>query len=146
MKEKIVSSGFVRLGQLILLLFLLPFLLLFTFLLLRKPSFDDFIILVPILAICFLIFKTGFSYADIYSRGDLLVMKKIFVTIVRTKKDLEKVQKGLLPFSYYLVFKDQTKVYFQYVTLNLFDNLGNACTVKIFDSIKAEFSEVDKLN
>lgn len=77
-KTKISGSSAVG-GQLFLIFSLLPLLIFFSYLILDVLTFTSLGVLAVILAIASFIFIRAFSYYDVYSIGNELVFKNLFL-------------------------------------------------------------------
>lgn len=115
-----ISGGSVVLGQLFLLIFLLPLVIIFSYLTLKKLTFDVVSFLLPLYAVIFLIFKNGFSYTDVYIVGDELIFKKIFFKKRVSKNQINEVDKGFLPITFYISLNDGSKFFFQSSIFDLY--------------------------
>lgn len=113
MKLEKVSGGYAVMGQAMVLLFLLPIVaLLFYVILTKNRSSDGMIFLAFVLIIAFLILRLMFSYADIYLSQGTIVMKKLLGSRRIPIVDYKRIEKALLPFTYYIEFENGRKVYF----------------------------------
>ena len=138
MREIKISGGSAVLGQLFLLMFLLPLVMVFSYLILKKLTFDVISFLLPIYAIIFLIFKNGFSYTDVYVVGDELIFKKIFFTTRASKSQINEVDKGFLPITFYISLNNGSKFFFHSSIFELYkgsDGILSSIKNKLFSGV-----------
>lgn len=108
-----LSGGSARAGQLMLILFFTPVTLLVLYLILAKnASVNGLLFIIFFLSITTLILYIGFSYADLFISEDYLIMKRIFNNKKKYLSEIQDIDRGLLPFSYYIKFKDNSSVKF----------------------------------
>lgn len=107
-----ISGGSARAGQLMQLLFFVPFSLILLYLTLVNFSFGIFLFFTFCSAIMSLVLYIGLSYRDLYLTGDYLIIKKIFTSQKVNLSEIVEIEKALLPFTYYLKFKNNQTVYF----------------------------------
>jgi len=113
MKTLKLSGGYARAGQLMLILFFTPVtLLLFYLIFTKNVSVNGLLFLIFFLSITTLILYIGFSYADLFVSEDYLIIKKIFNKKRMHLSEIQDIDRGLIPFSYYIKFKDNSKVKF----------------------------------
>lgn len=53
-----------------------------------------------------------YKYADIYLTNDLLYQKRLFNSISRSIRDIKNVDRAIMPFTYLIIVKDNSKVFF----------------------------------
>ena len=113
MKTLKLSGGYARAVQLMLILFFTPVtLLLFYLIFTKNVSVNGLLFLIFFLSITTLILYIGFSYADLFVSEDYLIIKKIFNKKRMHLSEIQDIDRGLIPFSYYIKFKDNSKVKF----------------------------------
>jgi hypothetical protein len=113
MKTIKLSGGYARAGQLMLILFFTPVtLLLFYLIFTKNASVNGLLFLIFFLSITTLILYIGFSYADLFVSEDYLIIKKIFNKKRMHLSEIHEIDRGLIPFSYYIKFKDNSRVKF----------------------------------
>jgi len=113
MKTIKLSGGSARAGQLMLILFFTPITLFLSYVIFTKNvSVNGLLFLIFFLSIATLILYTGFSYADLFVSEDYLIIKKIFNNKRMHLSEIQNIDRGLIPFSYYIKFKDNSRVKF----------------------------------
>jgi len=113
MKTVKLSGGSARAGQLMLVLIFTPItLLLFYLIFTKNASINGLLFLIFFLCIATLILYLSFSYADLFVSEDYLIIKKIFNNRRIHLSEIKDIDRGLIPFSYYIKFKDNSKVKF----------------------------------
>jgi hypothetical protein len=109
-----LSGGSARAGQLMLILFFTPVILLVFYLVLVKNfSTNGLLFLLFFLSITILILYIGFSYADLFVSENYLIIKRIFKTKKMHLSDIQNIDRGLIPFSYHIKFKDDSRIKFK---------------------------------
>ncbi|QEC53048.1 hypothetical protein EDD80_10410 [Anseongella ginsenosidimutans] len=132
-----ISGGSARLNQLMLLLFFLPFVWLLTYIILAKNfSLAGGAFLLFCIAMCCLIIRNGFSYADLYVSEHCLIIKKLFSIKSKPTAKIKKIDKALLPFTLYVEFEDSTKAFFFSRTSEVFKQLISSDPEKSVKFIK----------
>lgn len=112
MQEVVSEGGFARVGQLMLLLFFVPFNLFLIYVVGKNFSLDGLIFASIIASVSILIVRNGFSYGDVYLTEHSITIKKLFTNQKKQLSQFNKIQKALCPFTYYIEFEDKEKVYF----------------------------------
>jgi len=124
-----ISIGSARLAQAMFLLFFLPFILFITYIVLSKNfTIEGVGILVIFIAPSYLILKHTFSYADIYKYNHQIIAKKVFRTTIRSTSEIKNIEEAILPFTFYIIFNDNSKVYFLVEPTNLVRHLTTSDT------------------
>ncbi|HWW38553.1 hypothetical protein [Pedobacter sp.] len=108
-----ISGRSAILGQLTLLILLLPLAIFFSYMMIRYLTVDKIPILLIFDTVVFLIVRNGFSYFDIYDAGDKLVIKNAFYKKSISKDQVKDVDAGILSTTFCLILNDGSKFYFQ---------------------------------
>ena len=112
-----LSGGSARVGQLMLILFFIPVILwVFYIVFVKNFSTNGLLFLLFFISITTLILYRGFSYADLFLSEDKLIIKKIFKIREVHLSEIQDVDRGLIPFSYNIKFKDNSRVKFSKYT------------------------------
>ena len=138
-----ISGGSARLGQLIALLFFIPFLLFLTYIILSKNcTMEGFFFLVPTIIISLLIVRRSFKFADIYREKSVFLSKKIFSSMTLTTTDIIEVGESLWPFTYYIIVyeKKRKKILFSSSTSDWFTKMISNDGSNSLNKIKEQFS------
>ena len=110
MKMEKISGGFARVGQFVLLAFFIPFISFLSYVIIRKNfGFDGISVLTAFIVLILFITWKAFSYGDIFISNNSLVIKKI--------------DRAMLPNTYYLKLEDASKVFFFSKTSEIFKQL-----------------------
>lgn len=142
-KEKI-SGGSARLAQIMLLLFFIPFIFFLSYLILTKNfTLEGVVVLFVFIAVISLILRNVFSYADIYIFQDHLIVKKLFSTKNRSILEIKYIDKALFPFTFFLKFEDNSKVFFFSETSDLLKQLMSSDPDKGLKIIRDKLSKDD---
>lgn len=121
MKQKKISGGSARLGQLMLLMFFCPFIILLLYLIISKDlSSGGIIFLLALMTPILLIVRKIFMFGDIYISGNRMMIKKLFSTSDKSIEELLKIDKSLIPFAFYLRFKGGSRIMFFSDTSDIF--------------------------
>ncbi len=115
-----ISGRSAILGQLMLLILLLPLVVYFSYWVTRGLTLEKISFLLPIYIILFLIYRNGFSYFDIYDAGDKLVIRNVFYKKSISKDQVKDVDTGILSTTFCLILNDGSKFYFQSSILDFF--------------------------
>ena len=107
-----ISGGSAKVGQLMQLIFFVPFMLLLFYITLVNFSFGVLLFFIICSAIMAFLFYIGLSYGDLYLADDYLIIKKIFTSKKMDLSEIVEIDRGLLPFTYYIKFKNNSTVYF----------------------------------
>ncbi|HRP37833.1 MAG TPA: hypothetical protein PLS50_08570 [Candidatus Dojkabacteria bacterium] len=75
-------------------------------------TFDKMIFLLCCLIPSSFIVYKAFTTVDVYISGSELIIEKLFSRKERSAKDVKKIGRGLIPFTYYLEFADGGKIIF----------------------------------
>lgn len=112
-----LSEGSARAGQLMLILFFTPILLLVVYLVFVKNfSTNGLLFLLFFLSISTFALYRVFSHADLYVSEENLIIKKIFNTRKMHLSEIQEIDRSLIPFSYHIIFKDKSRVRFSKYT------------------------------
>lgn len=112
MEEKI-SGGSARALQLLLVVFFSPIIYVLLFLVLpRNLTVTGVFSIFFFFALIAIFLYISFSYGDIYKAGKYLIIKKIFVIKKKEISEIKEIDRAIVPFSYFIEFKDKYKVYF----------------------------------
>jgi hypothetical protein len=138
MKIEKLSGGFIVLVQGLIFAFSIPFALFICYLFTSKNiALDGKCFLAIILIVMLLMIKQVLSYADIYLMEDKLVTKKIIGVKNRPLSQIKSIDEALLPFSYYILFKDDKKVYFQLKPKDMLKRIVNTDSDQILHSLRS---------
>jgi len=108
-----ISGRSAILGQLVLLILLLPLAIFFSYMMIRYLTVDKIPVLLIFDTVVFLIVRNGFSYFDIYDAGDNLVIRNVFYKKSVSKDQVKDVDTGILSTTFCLILNDGSKFYFQ---------------------------------
>jgi hypothetical protein len=113
MSNEKISVGSARALQLMVILFLTPLWLFLVFIIFTKNlSVEGLLFLIFSSSIIALILYVSFSYADLYVSGEFLITKRLFTSSQKLLSEISDVDRALTPFSFYIKFTNNTKVYF----------------------------------
>lgn len=107
-----ISGGSARGGQLMQLIFFTPFTLILLYINIVNFSVGLLGSSFIFIGIMTIFFYQGYSYSDLYLCEDYLISKKIFRTKKSHLNDILEINRALIPFTYYIKFKDNYTVYF----------------------------------
>jgi hypothetical protein len=82
-----------------------------------------------------------FSYADIYKYNHQIIAKKVFSTIIKSTSEIKSIEEAILPFTFYIIFHDNSKVYFLVEPTNLLRHLTSSDTKKRLRTLKEKLSK-----
>jgi hypothetical protein len=137
-----ISIGSARLAQAMFLLFFLPFILFVTYIVISKNfTIEAAGFLFIFIALIYLILKQMFSYADIYKYNHQIIAKKVFSTIIKSTSEIKSIEEAILPFTFYIIFHDNSKVYFLVEPTNLLRHLTSSDTKKRLRTLKEKLSK-----
>jgi hypothetical protein len=132
-----ISIGSARLAQAMFLLFFLPLILCVTYIVISKNfTIEATGFLFIFIALIYLILKQMFSYADIYKYNQQIIAKKVFSTIIKSTSEIKSIEEAILPFTFYIIFQDNSKVYFLVEPTNLLRHLTSSDTKKGLRTLK----------
>jgi hypothetical protein len=107
-----ISGGLPILAQIIVICFFGPFLLcLFYLIVMKNPSVGGVLFFLGSTFVAGILIKNVMSYADISLVNKVIVVRKIFWVRYIKPEEFRSVNRGLLPFTFYVQFTD-LKVYF----------------------------------
>ncbi len=146
MKLEKVSGGYAVMGQAMLLLFLLPITSLLFFVILTKNfSSEGMTFLAFVMVIAFLMLRLMFSYADIYLSQGIIVMKKLFGVRKSPVSDYKRIEKALLPFTYYIEFENGKKVYFSTLLSEIWETATSSDPDRGLKAIRLKFEKEQEI-
>ncbi|MGV8830164.1 MAG: hypothetical protein ACWA6U_17790 [Breznakibacter sp.] len=128
MKEKKkISGGSAIAGQAMILLFSIPFLgLLLNLMLENEISQEGLIFILIFFLLISGIILLGFRFSDVYIRNEELIALKLFYRKKYWISEVDKVEKGLFPFSCFIYLKSGKKIFFfsqtETIVKSLFSN------------------------
>lgn len=131
-----INSGSAQAGQIMCMLFFIPFLFLLLYIVIVNFSMDLLIFVIILTTIIIFIFKNAFSYADIYIKEGNIIIKKIFFTRSKKLSDIKEIDRAFLPITYSILFKDNFKVYFMARVLDIFKQFFSSDPDKLTNRIK----------
>lgn len=136
-----ISGGSARLGQLMALLFFIPFIMFLSYIILTKNfNKDGLMFLIPILGISFIVIRRSFSCADIYRDHSFFLIKKLFVSRKISPKDVIEVGETLWPFTYYIIVgAKRKKILFFSNTSDLLKEITSNDINTEIENIKSKF-------
>jgi len=143
MAEKLSSEGYARGGQIMILLFFIPFDFLLLYLgykVIINAIYDSLILIVILLGASYFIIKNAFSYADLYWDENSLIIKKLFFTQKVPVSKYKKLAKAIMPFTYYIEFKNRQTVYFFLPLSGIFKEVASLNPDKVLLDLKMKFN------
>ena len=141
MKQKRISGGSARLGQLMLLLFFSPFIVLLIYLMLAKNLSSEGIIFTGLLlAPIILIVYNSFRFGDIYLLDETLIIRKLFTTEKKPIAKIVNIETTLFPFAFHLKFDDMYKVMFFSKTADIFKQIISNKPSTLKEELKSKLS------
>ena len=141
MKQKRISGGSARLGQLMLLLFFSPFTILLIYLMLAKNLSSEGIIFTGLLlAPIILIVYNSFRFGDIYLLDETLIIRKLFTTEKKPIAKIVNIETTLFPFAFHLKFDDMYKVMFFSKTADIFKQIISNKPSTLKEELKSKLS------
>ncbi len=96
----------------------------------RSLDFEGYLFLFLVFSLLILFALIPLIYSDIYLSGSNVVMKKIFGTKRRPVSDFKAINSAILPFAWYIEFKDGKKVYFSLTPMEMVKNFFGADIIK----------------
>lgn len=143
MKEEQISTGYTVILQGIIVSFVVLLLIGIGFLL-RNTTLDStaWIVLCFIIAFIAIALWRLLSFADIYVFSEqMIIYKKIIGVRRRPLSEIRSVNEGILPFNYYIEFKDDKKVYFQLKPDDMLKRLISSDADSVLDSLKKRLNQ-----
>lgn len=142
MKKEKISGGGAVLAHVLFLLFFVPFAVFVTYIVIDKNnSTEGVVFLIIFLAIILLILRHILSYADIYLGENIIIVKKIFTEKKKSVAELQRIDRALLPFTYYIEFKNGNKEYFFLKSLEILHQVITLDRDKILKELRLKFKQ-----
>lgn len=119
------------------MVFCVPFILLICYLYTTKDmDTTGYVFLTGIFIVIFLLIQQVMSYADIYLAQDNLIVKKIFITRNIPMSEVKLIDQGIMPFVYYIEFKNNKRAYFQLKPKDIFNQITSSDSKNVLKLFK----------
>jgi hypothetical protein len=136
---KKISGGYAKAGQLALLLFFTPLVLLLSYVVITKNfTLNGLVFLLFVLFIIGLILYISFSYADIYVSDDFIIIKKLFSVKKKSITEIQEIDKGIIPLAYFIKFNNNLKVLFTLQSSEIFEQFLSSDSNKGLNILKSK--------
>lgn len=138
-----ISGGSARLGQTIILLLFLPIIIAVSYgVLLKNSTTGGLIFLSFLLLVMIIILRNIFSFGDLYLDGKTITIKKLFNKKDKHKNDIVEIDKGLMPFTFYIEFKDSYRVYFLTEAIDILKQVVSSDPDRNLNTLKSKLDSV----
>jgi hypothetical protein len=107
----------------------------------KNRSQEGFGFLIFVVIIAFLICRNALSYADIFISADTFEMKKVWGSRTRNMSEYKKIGKAVLPFTFYIEFKNGEKVYFFAPLSDIWEGLKSSDPDKDLKALRLRFKK-----
>jgi hypothetical protein len=140
MKEEQISGGYIVLVQWLIFLFGMPFIAFICYLLVdSRIEKDGKYFLCAIILVVFLMLKYILIYGDIYLSGENVIIKKNIGVKTKHISQIKSLDEALVPFTYYIEFKDNKKVYFRLKPKDILKRITSADS-DILENLRSKFN------
>jgi hypothetical protein len=117
MTNEDISIGSARMLQVLILMFFVSFISFVTYIILTKnPSLEGLVFIIGCTGLALIFIYQAMSYGDLTISGDRLRVKKIIKSKDYPFTDIKTVDRALLPYTFYIEFKNYKKVYFNNIS------------------------------
>lgn len=119
-----LSMGYVKIGQVGILIFFIPLIGFLTYGIVTKNlTVNGLSFLFAFILAVTLFIWNALSYSDLYISNDLIVAKKLFSTQCIQRSEVQQVTKALRPFTYRIKLIDGRKIIFMCSISDFFKQL-----------------------
>ncbi|WP_242928573.1 hypothetical protein [Pontibacter vulgaris] len=143
MEQEKISGGYAVVGQVMVLLVIIPLCVFLLYIIVTKNfSIEGIGFLLTFLVPSILVIRHAYTYADLYLEGDNIIIKKLFSAKAKPITRFKSVEQTIIPLKYCIKFQDGSKVCFALTSSSIFRHIISSDPDKVLKELRLKFQDI----